>query len=135
MVAVVDFASEAQRRVLIDDSMALMADELAVGFCFCVAFAALCLVLVLHETDVGEFGAAGRAFEALWVPVVGHGFDDAADDEFTAALAAGSVQDVEIALTVLAAAVFVVDAVLELAEALRATRKEKVNQLGAFNQP
>lgn len=83
------------------------------------------MVLVLHEANIGKFGGAGSALKTLRMPVVRHCFNDTTNYELTTALAARGVQDVEVSFTVFAASILVVDAVLELAEALRAAVKRK----------
>lgn len=79
---------------------------------------------ILDETRVCQFHAALLASEAPGMPAGVHRLDDASDDELPTLVAAGSEEDVEVVLAVLATVEFVKNAVSELAETLGTTRNE-----------
>lgn len=97
------------------------ADRLHLG----VALVAQRTVLVADEAAVGQLAVAQLTAEAVRVPAGRHRLDDAPNDELAALVAARREQHVKVALAVLATLELVEDAVLEGAEALGATGRNK----------
>lgn len=91
--------------LLVNDGVALLADVLpqASGFLSIVTGATQVSASVLHEADVRQHLLAEVTAEALRMPAVVHGFDDAANDEFPALVAARSKEHLEVMFTVLPA--------------------------------
>lgn len=124
VIAVIDFASEAQRRA-VDESVALLARIFSNLGCFDarIASVAQSSVVVANEPGVRQLLRAKLTTETFRMPTGLHGFDDTPDDDVAAFVAKRSVENSEILLAVLSAFEFVEDPVLEGAEALRATKK------------
>lgn len=85
-----------------------------------VAIAAEGSASISKESDIGQNRMTFFAAKTIRVPVAVHGFDDSADDEFTAFRAARSEKNVKVVLAVLPAFEFVKNAVAEWTETLSA---------------
>lgn len=124
VIAVIDFASEAQRRA-VDESVALLARIFPDLGCLDarIASVAQSSIVVANEPGVRQLFRTQLTTETFRMPTGLHGFDDTPDDDVPAFVAKRSVENSEILLAVLAAFEFVENPVLEGAEALSATKK------------
>lgn len=119
MVRVIRLTAELEWHV-INDAVALVADVFATccSLLLCIALMAQSPPSILDEALVGKWDSADLATETLWVPVVVHGLDDTANDEFTTLSTAGCEENMEVMLTVLAPLKLIKDAFGKWPEAL-----------------
>lgn len=91
------------QRLFINDGMTFLADVFskASGLFTIMTWATLMCASTLDKPYVCQYPLSEVTSEALRMPVIVHGFDNPANDEFPTLVAAGSKEHLEVMLTVL----------------------------------
>lgn len=110
------------QRLLVDDSMAFLADIFpkASRFLTIMTGATQVSPSILDKPDIRQNFLAEVTAEALWMPAVIHGFDNSANDEFTTLMTARGKEHLKVMLTVLSSFKLIEESFWELLEALSA---------------